>query len=277
MAIINVVSKAWALRVSRLAGKGSFFFWVGIYVVEWMFGSNPYNTPVTGTKFSIAYYSYITFFDVLHFFWIGIIIISVGAILFAFSKYKYLPLIAIAFGVAFYFEIMNSIPLMVYYKSTYACHTITTRGGFEEYICPLQSLVDGHPTIFLQGDVITPIAVIVSSASWAVSRLYAGAKVAIAEMVIAGAIQVWLFELGQYLFQSYWMDKQVTYYQRLLYLENFTNNDLWAIASTVLAIFAILRMRLAYSRGVKKEQESILKEYPTVSASSAGKSQDLTT
>ena len=58
-----------------------------------------------------------------------------------------------AFAAVFYFGVVRSAAMADFYRSTYACH----HDGSQN-LCPLQSLVEGDPTIPLEGNVLGLIA-----------------------------------------------------------------------------------------------------------------------
>ncbi len=234
-------------RVARLAGKGLFFFFLGIFLLEVLFDVNPTKIFVAGTNFSISFYVYITLYDLMHFFWAGLIALVAASVLFALSRYRYIPFALLIFGVAFYYEIIQSNALMQYYEVTYACHeVITSKGTFLAYVCPLMSMLNGHPDIPLQGSVLAPLALGISSISFLVWRLNSGVKSALAETVILGSLIVSFFEMLIYEYQRDWFTKQVTDYQKLVYLGNTTNQDLLTAGLTMLVIFAGIRALLFF-------------------------------
>ena len=256
---MNILSR----RVTILSCKGLFFFWLSIFALEVFFDTDPHDLNVVHTSFSISFFEYLTLFDLARFFWIGLVIIGIGAVVFAFSKYLYLVIVAAAFFLAFQHGIMESTALVVYYKSTYACHTIHSSGF--QYVCPLQSLVDGHPNIPLQGDVIAPIALGIVCVSWFVARVHAGLKIALTEMIIVASAAILPFELMLRAFQPYWIDKQVLDYQRMLYSGHFTNQDLLISSATVLVCssltWAILTRRGFRWTRRQKYSPTIQKKY----------------
>ncbi|MHB8567573.1 MAG: hypothetical protein ACYC7D_13670 [Nitrososphaerales archaeon] len=234
-------------RVGRLVGKALFFFFLGIFVTEALLDINPTRIMVAGSQFSISFYVYITLFDLLRFFWAGMVILGIGAALFAFSKYRYVPVVLILFAIAFYYEIIQSSSLMHYYEITYACHdAYSSRGYFSGFVCPLSSMIKGHPTIPLQGSVLAPIALVVSLVSYAVSRSYAGVKLALTEMTMLGSGIVCMYELAIFEYQRLWFTQRVTDYQKLVYLGNMTNQELLTICLTILLISVCARIFLAY-------------------------------
>lgn len=231
---------AQALRISS---KALFFFFLGTFATELIFATNPGNMTVAGTSFSIAFYVYITIFDLVRFFWVGFIIIASGAVLLAFSKYKFIPVVLAAYWFAFQQYIMQSQDLMIYYKSTYACHSGYFHGMYT-YACPLTSLISGHPNIPLQLDVFTPIALMLACIFYGLWRSGSGIVSSLLETLTLGSGLVCVFELLLWEFQGSWMVKQITDYQGLLYSGQFTNYDLLGTAASIFALALVARICL---------------------------------
>ena len=228
--------------VVTLLAKGLFFFWLGMYVIEaWLFDINPTFIKVAGTSFSISFYEYITLFDLGRFFWSGLAVLMVGALLYAFSMYRYIPIALAAFAVAFYYEIVKSTTLMAFYKDTYACHTSISHGVYQ-YVCPLEGMVTGHPNIPLQGNVVALIALAIAIVSFGGSRGRAGIREAIVETIILASAILTLFEIGIYYFEGYFFAQQVTDYQGVLHLSWFTNEKLLMGSAVVLVIASSIRI-----------------------------------
>ena len=235
--------------------KALFVFWLGVYFLEtWIFDINPLRLKVVGTFFSISYFQYITLFDLVHYFWGGLLILAVIGTLFAFSKYLYIMPAIIAFYVVFYYQILRSIALVDFYKATYACHTVYTSTGYGgAYICPLDSMVSGHPNIPLQGNVLSPIALSIAVASLAIWRYNAGLTRALLEMISFGSGVLLVFETGIYFFQREWYNQKVTDYQDLLHFGNLTNSELFIISLIAFVIAFSGRLALAYLKKNRKE------------------------
>lgn len=250
------------LQIARIVGKASFFFWLSIFAIEAFLDINPTQVTVTHTSFSISYFEYITLFDLVHYFAAGLVILGMGAVLFAFSKYRFLPIILTAFVLAFYFDIVNSAQLMEYYKSTYACHFSSNPSDLYGYICPLEGMVNGRLNIPLQGNVLALISFAIASASFALSRLYRGMKIALLDTIILGTGVICIFEAGIYFWQSAWYLSHVTRYQGLIYLESLTNQELLGISSVVFCIAIGIRMWWAYQG--KKRRDQALNSTPMI-------------
>jgi hypothetical protein len=235
-------------------GKALFFFFLGLFIFEAFLDVNPSRIDVAGTSFSISFYVYITLFDLFHYFWAGLLALAIGSALFAFSKYRYVPIALFLFCAAFYYQIIQAPGLMHFYETTYACHSVlSSQGFFERYACPLMSMINGHPNIPLQGSVLAPISLAISTVSCLAWRVRAGIKIALSETVIFLSGTITAFELSIFQFQQLWFEKQVTDYQRLFYSGEFTNHDLLNISSVVLIAFLGFRIFLWY-RSVRKLQ-----------------------
>lgn len=242
-------------------GKALFFFFIGIFILEVFLDVNPSRIVVAGTSFSISFYVYITLFDLFHYFWAGLLALVLGSVLFAFSKYRYVPIALLLFGVAFYYEIVQAPDLMHYYQMTYACHSvISAQGSLVGYVCPLMSMINGHPNIPLQGSVLAPISLAISAVSYLGWRVRAGIKVALAEAVIFLSGTLAAFELSIFQFQPLWFEKQVTDYQGLFYSGDFTNHDLLIWSSIILTISFFTRIFLMYlaRRKIQSQEEIVV-------------------
>lgn len=209
---------------------------MSFFVFEAFLDINPTRISVAGTSLSVSYFVYLTLPDLIRFFPEGFAIMAVGAVLFSFSRYRYLPFVLAAFAAAFYFGVMHSTAMADYYRSTYACHF----SGLQ-YVCPLDSLVAGHPNIPLQGDVVGLGAFALAVPSYAASRLRAGIRLAVVEAVLVGSGSLAAYEAAIYAWEPYWFAKQVTFYQGLLFLGGFTNQELFYAALCTFAVAAALR------------------------------------
>jgi hypothetical protein len=245
----------WTTRVF----KALFFFSLGIYVIEaWIFDMNPSRIKVAGTPFSISFYEYITASDLARYFWAGILILAIGAVVFAFSKYWYLLTLVPAFAAAFYYQIVASIPLMNYYQNTYACHEIfSSTGDYRGNVCPLLDMTRGHPTIPLQGNVLGPLAFAIALVSLVVWRSNSGLKIALLETVIFGSGTILVFELGIYYFQRMWYNQRVLDYQGLLHLGGLTNKELLIVSGVLFMIILVCRLELAQRKKIVLENPSV--------------------
>ena len=65
--------------VANMVWKALYFFWLGIFVIEAFLDINPTRVMVYDTSFSISYYVYLTFFDLLRFLSIGFVILGIGS------------------------------------------------------------------------------------------------------------------------------------------------------------------------------------------------------
>lgn len=239
--------------------KALFFFFLGLFILEVFLDVNPSRIAVTGTDFSISFYVYITLFDLFHYFWEGLLALALGSVLFAFSKYRYVPIALFLFCLAFYFEIIQTPALMHFYQTTYACHSVVSQGSFVGYVCPLMSMINGHPDIPLQGSVLAPVSLAISTISYLGWRVRAGIKVALVETVMFLSGTLTAFELSIFQFQPLWFEKQVTDYQRLFYSGDFTNHDLLIWSSIILTISFFTRIFLTYlaRRKIQSQQEIV--------------------
>ena len=228
-----------APRRYAVVAKAAFFVFISTFAFEAFLDVNPTRISVAGSGLSISYFVYLTLPDLLRFFPEGLAIMAVGAFLFALSKYRYLPLVLAAFALAFYLVVVQSKAMADYYISVYACHY---EGAV--YVCPLFSLVNGRPTIPLQGDVLGFAAFVLAAPSYAVYRLRLGLGVAVAEAMAVASGSLTVYEVAIFLWQRQWYDQRVTFYQKLLLLGGLTNQDVLYVAGTVLTGALLLRFYL---------------------------------
>ncbi len=240
---------------AKLVWKALFFFSLGVFALEAFFDLNPTKITVTGTTFSISYYVYLTAYDLVRYFPAGYAFLAVGAILFASSRYKIIPLALAGFVVAFYVEIIRSTALMNYYKNTYACHWVYT-GPNTGYFCPLSNMVDGHPNIPLQGDATGFIAFIVAVAAFTLWRYSGSLIVALADMFQMASGVICIFELMIYAFEPAWYLQQVTYFADEIYLGRLTNEDLLIAGLIIFATAISMRFWLSRRHTPEKRIET---------------------
>lgn len=230
-------------RVLHVVSRAIFFFCMGVFALEAFLDINPTNVTVVNTNTSVSFYVYITFYNMLRYFPIGFGLLAIGAILFAFSKYRLIPLVLAGFVAAFYYEVVLSTPLLNFYESTYACHYVSS-GSLSNYVCPLVSMIQGNPNIPLQGDVTGFIAFVAATVAFALSRIRNSVKMALLDMFGMASCVLCIFEVLIYFYESEWYTSPVTYYQAKIYLGNLTNQDLLAISVVVLATTSLVRIWL---------------------------------
>jgi hypothetical protein len=238
-------------KILRLVSKALFFFWLGVFVVEaWIFDINPGQAKVAGTGFSISFYEYITLFDLVRFFWAGLLVLAVAAALFALSRYEFIPLAIAGFYFAFNYQIISSFQLMHYYQNTYACHEVlSSTKTYTVYVCPLTSMVNGHPNIPLQGNVLALVALVISLVFFGVWRMLSvGIIFGLIEILLVTSAVILSFEAGIYYFQPHWFLQKVTDYESLLHLGEITNEDLLFISALSFAFTFAARFYLGHRR-----------------------------
>lgn len=238
--------------IATIVWKGLFFFCLSFFALEAFLDINPTNVRVIGTTFSVSYYVYLTAYDLVRFFPAGFAFLLVGAILFAASKYKLVPLAMAGFAVSFYLEVVRSISLMNYYKDTYACHFVSS-GPNTGYYCPLDDMVAGRPNIPLQGDVVGFIAFVVAVISFMLWRLRSSIKLAFVDMFLMASGIICIFETLIYYWQHAWFLQTVTYFQHEIYLGDLTNEYLLGIGLAVFGTAMLIRFWLTHKQKSPEE------------------------